>query len=131
MDPLNIRLSVAKTNPARLAEFVATWLTAYEAAHRSTPGDYGAPELIQQNAYNLAKVLADAADSAMAEIAGDLVHEVAKQAFAIGSGRPFPEIQIVAAPPGGKTTSSNGLRERVQVIERDPETLEISRTITR
>jgi hypothetical protein len=133
MGPLKINLAIAKTNPEPLYEFFKDWLTRYEAARRSATLDQSNdPEVISTNANALAKSVALSIDSAFANSANQIAREVSKQAFAIGMGRSFPETNIsIALPHGYEATSTVSELERVQTIERDPETQEILRTTTK
>jgi hypothetical protein len=130
MDPLTIRLTVAKIKPDKLAVVIAGWLRGYEESHESHPGDWGDPDLIERNALALSAALSSYIDAMLSVMADEIAHAVAKQAFAIGAGRPFPEIQILAAPQA-TTMASVERRPVVQSVERDPETLEVVRTVSK
>lgn len=90
------------------------------------------PSVIKINANNLAACIAASVDDVVARLITGALDSVARQAFCAGAGRYFPEIVTAAAAPGAtQSAATMEPRERIQYVERDPETLEITRTITK
>lgn len=132
MEKAKITLHIPKTDPATYVEHFRAWLTKYEEVRRSTPGEQSDhPEVIAANAGYLSTMIASYQDKLISMMMNAAVDELTKQAFALGAGRFFPEVSTVIAAPGEKASASAEPRERVQVVERDPDTLEITRTITK
>lgn len=137
MEPLKINLFVPKVSPELLVPKAKEWLTAYEAAHKANPGDWSAPELIDKNALSFCELWMPGLQQMIVLLARQIAEEVTKQAYAAGAGRPFPDIVVGVAPVAGKATSSIEAmpakphpQRAVQTVERDPQTLEVVRTVT-
>lgn len=137
MEPLKINLFVPKIPPELLVPRAKEWLTAYEEAHKANDGDWSAPDIIEKNALAFCESWVPNLQHMIVLLAGQIAEEVTKQAYAAGTGKPFPEVVIGVAPRPGRAASSIEPRRAtphpqraVQTVERDPETLEVVRTIT-
>jgi hypothetical protein len=132
-EPMKIILHTARVNPEGFVTFFRGWLTRYEAARRSASVDQtDDPSVIEINANKLAAAIAASVDDVVERLVAGSLDSVSKQAFCAGAGRYFPEVVTAPAAPGAaKSTATMEPRERIQYVERDPETLEITRTITK
>lgn len=132
-EPMKITLHTARVNPEGYVTFFRGWLTRYEAARRSVSVDQSDdPSVIEINANNLAAAIAASVDDVVSRLVAGALDSVSRQAFCAGAGRYFPEIVTAVAAPGAtQSVATMEPRERIQYVERDPETLEITRTVTK
>lgn len=122
-----ITLDAIKVPRTYLETLLSQWIEAYEAA-RKTPGadDLGHPALVKMNAKNLAGYVGDHFDFIYTAVAGELIKQACLQAYSAGLGRPMPVFVIGPETPTPKPHPSRA----VQRVERDPDTLEVTRTVT-
>lgn len=126
-EPFHLNLPSIKLPREALAAIIRPWLEALETKRNEAGGpDLSNPELLSLNAKGLADYIGNRLDSMYTELCGEMVKKASMYAYSVGLGKPLPTFTIGQEAPPAKPHPSRA----VQTVERDPETLEVVRTVT-